>query len=316
MSLLIEHEIDSATRRRGTRRFLLLSLLIIVALVTAMLVRQGLFRHSTKLSFVADTAQDISKGQAVQIAGFRVGAVTSVSLRDDSRVVVEVEVDSGEMHLVTHDARIELRKEGLVGSAKLEIIPGPDKTRLATSESRLAFTRADGLGALANQVRDEFVPILRDIKAITGTLADPATGLPATLAQIRGTTQSLNGLLQNGDRQVGEIGGGATRVLGAAETSLGHLGRTLETTNKQLPELLDRAQRVLQHTETISAEAAASVPPALRDGSATAADVRDIVRGAKQTWPISTMVDGPGPSRIRTDSDPRAEGGGASNAGN
>lgn len=309
MSLLTQYDADARSVRRVTRRFLIIATLLALALVVAIFVRQGLLRQTVSFSFVADSAQDIAKGQAVRIAGFRVGAVTEVNLRDDGSVAVNLEVDADHARFVTHDARIELRKEGLVGSPTLEIVPGADKTRLAAAQARLAFSRADGLGALANQVRDEFVPILKDIKAITGALADPETGLPGTLARIRASSEALNALLANGNRQVEGIGGTAIRVLGKAEEDLSHLGQTLEAANKRLPGMLDRTQQVLDHVEKISAEAEASVPPALRDGSAVAADVREIVGGAKQTWPISSMIDAPAPARLRADSDPRGEAG-------
>jgi phospholipid/cholesterol/gamma-HCH transport system substrate-binding protein len=309
MSLLNQHDSDTAALSRGTRRFLFLALALALALVVAIVVRQGLFRQTANYSFVADTAQDIAKGQAVRIAGFRVGSVSEVNLKDDGKVAVTLEIDADHMRFITHDARVELRKEGLVGSATLEIVPGADKTRLAAAQARLTFSRADGLTALANQVRDEFVPILKDIKLITGTLADPEKGLPGTLAKIRESSEALNVLLANGNRQVEGIGGKAIQVLGKAEEDLGHLGQTLEAANKRLPGMLDRTQQMLDHAEKITAEAAVSVPPALRDGSAVAADVREIVGGAKQTWPIRTFVDAPAPATLKADSDPRGEAG-------
>ncbi len=309
MSLLTQYDADARSVKRVTRRFLVIAALATIALVAAIFVRQGLLRQTVSYSFVADSAQDIAKGQAVRIAGFRVGSVTEVNLRDDGSVAVSLEVDADHVRFVTHDARIELRKEGLVGSPTLEIMPGPDKTRLAAAQARLAFSRADGLGALANQVRDEFVPILKDIKVITGALADPQNGLPGTLARIRASSEALNVLLANGNRQVDGIGGGVVRVLGKAEEDLKHLGQTLEVANQRLPGMLDRTQQVLNHVEKITAEAETSVPPVLRDGSAVAADVREIVSGAKQTWPISTMIDAPGPAKLQADSDPRGEAG-------
>ena len=309
MSLLTQHDSDTDALRRGTRRFLLFAALATLALLAAIVVRQGMFRQTTNYSFVANSAQDIVKGQAVKIAGFRVGSVAAVSLKDNGQVVVTMEIDADHMRFVTHDARVELRKDGLVGSATLEIVPGPDKTRLAAAEARLAFSRADGLAALANQVRDEFIPILRDIKAITGTLADPQKGLPGTLAQIRSSSEALNALLANGNRQVEGIGSTAIRVLGKAEQDLTHLGQTLESANQRLPGMLDRTRQVLDHVEKITAEAETSVPPTLRDGSTVAADVREIVSGAKQAWPIRNFVDAPAPATLKADSDPRGEAG-------
>jgi phospholipid/cholesterol/gamma-HCH transport system substrate-binding protein len=309
MSLLIQHDSDAAALRRGIRRFLFVAVLATLALLAAIVVRQGLFRQTTSYSFVTDSAQDIAKGQAVRIAGFRVGAVADVSLKDDGQVVVTMEIDADHMRFVTYDARVELRKEGLVGSPTLEIVPGPDKTRLAASQARLAFSRAEGLGALANQVRDEFIPILKDIKLITGALADPQKGLPGTLAQVRASSQALNTLLASGNSQVHLIGGGATRVLGKAEEDLSQLGQTLAATNARLPGLIDRTQQVLDHVEKITAEAEISVPPALREGNAAASDVREIVSGARQAWPIRNFVNAPAPAKLKLDSDLRGEAG-------
>lgn len=311
MSLLTQYDADAAALRRGIRLFLLFAVLATLAVAAAIVVRQGLFRQSTSFSFVADSAQDIVKGQPVRIAGFRVGAVADVSLKDDGKVLVAMDIDADHMRFVTQDARVELRKDGLVGSAALEIVPGPDKTRLAAAQARLEFSRADGLTALANQVRDEFVPILKDIKAITGALADPQKGLPGTLAQIRASSEALNALLANGNRQVDTIGNTAIRVLGKAEEDLTHLGQTLQTANQRLPGMIDRTQQVLDHVEKIAAEAETSVPPALRDGSAVAADVREIVSGAKQSWPIRNFIDAPAPATLKADSDLRGEAGGA-----
>lgn len=307
MSLLTQYDADAAALRRGIRRFLLAAVLATLAVGAAIMVRQGVFRQTTSYSFVTNSAQDIIKGQAVRIAGFRVGSVADVRLKDDGQVEVNMEIDADNMRFITHDARVELRKDGLVGSATLEILPGADQSRLAPAQARLKFSRADGLAALANQVRDEFIPILKDVKAITGALADPAKGLPGTLAQIRLSSEALNALLITGKRQVDGVGSTAIRVLGKAEQDLNHLGLTLEIANQRLPGMIDRTQQVLDHVEKITAEAETSVPSTLRDGSSVVSDVREIVSGAKQTWPIRNMVDAPAPAKLKADSDPRGE---------
>jgi phospholipid/cholesterol/gamma-HCH transport system substrate-binding protein len=308
MSILIEQDSDVALLHRGTRRFLLIGLLATVLIVAAIFLRQGLFRQTAALGFVTDSAQDISKGQSVKIAGFRVGSVETVTLRADGKVEVQLEIDANYMRFVTRDAVVELHKEGLVGSAVLEIMPGPDKTRLAANEAKLAFTRADGLTAMANSLRDKILPILGDIKLITGTLADSRQGLPATLGQVREATGSLNTLLKTGNQQIGDVGQAAKHAVGHVEERLLQLDKTLTTVNSRLPALLDKAQGIVEHVEKITADAETSVPPLLHDGKAVAADVREIVTGAKTAWPIRNLIETPAPQKLRADSDPHAEG--------
>jgi phospholipid/cholesterol/gamma-HCH transport system substrate-binding protein len=308
MSILIEQDSDVALLHRGTRRFLIIGMLATALIVSAILLRQGLFRQTADLGFVTDSAQDISKGQSVKIAGFRVGSVKTVTLRADGKVEVRLEIDADYMRFVTRDAVIELRKEGLVGSAVLEVIPGPDRTKLAANDARLEFARADGLTAMALSLRDKVMPILGDVKAITGTLADPHHGLPATLAQVREVTASLNTLLQTGNTQVGDIGQAATATLGKAQQSLVQLDQTLDTVKTRLPALLDKTQRIVDHVEKVTADAETSVPPLLNDGRAAAADVREIVTGAKSATPFKNWVEPPPSTKLKADSDPRAEG--------
>jgi phospholipid/cholesterol/gamma-HCH transport system substrate-binding protein len=308
MSMLIAQDREADALRRGTRRFLLFGLLAVVAVIVAILVRQGLFRQTATLSFVTGSAQDISKGQAVRIAGFRVGSVVAVTLRPDGQVEVAMEIDADQMRFVTRDAVVELRKEALIGAATLEIVQGPDRSKLAADQARLAFSRGESLTVMASQLREQITPILKDVKTITGILADAQQGLPATLKQMRDTTGALHTLLDTGNRQVTGVGTAATRVLVKAEEDLTHVGRTLETTNNRLPALLDRTQKVVDHVEKITAEAETSVPPLLRDGAAVAGDAREIMAGARTAWPIRNLVDAPAPARLKADSDPRAEG--------
>lgn len=307
MSMLIAQDREAEALRRGTRRFLLFGLLAVIAVIAAILVRQGLFRQTATLSFVTDSAQDISKGQAVRIAGFRVGSVVAVTLRPDGKVEVGLEIDADHLRFVTRDAVVELRKEALIGAANLEIVPGPDRTKLAADQARLAFSRGESLTAMASQLREQIAPILKDVKTITGTLADSQQGLPATLRQVHEATGALHTLFDTGNRQVAGVGTVATRVLGRAEEDLTQVGRTLETTNSRLPALLDRTQKVVDHVEKITAEAETSVPPILRDGGAVASDAREIVAGAKTAWPLRNLVDAPAPAVLKADSDPRAE---------
>jgi phospholipid/cholesterol/gamma-HCH transport system substrate-binding protein len=306
--MLIDQDLNAEDLRRGTRWFLVAGLLIAVGLAATILVRQGMFRQTASLGFVANSAQDISKGQSVKIAGFRVGSVDEITLQPDGSVAVQLEIDAGYMRFVTKDATVELRKEGFVGGATLEILPGVDKTRLASDQATLQFSRAEGLTAVANSLRDKLVPVLDDIKTITATLADPQTGLSASLGKVRDTSGTLQTLLQTGNQQLGAVGKSAAITLDRAQEDLGRAGQTIETVNARLPALLTKTQDILNHVEAMAAEAKTTLPPTLKNANNTVADVNEIVSGAKNAWPIKTLLDAKEPVSPTIDSDPRAEG--------
>ncbi len=319
MSVLIEQDREAALFQRGARRFLWVGFLATLLVVVAIMFRQGWFRETVELNFVTDNAHDLSKGQQVKIAGFRVGAVQAVALQPNGEVTVRMVVDADHLRFVTTESLVELRKEGLVGAAVLEIVPGNNATagkgQPAKNGDKLTFTRADSLSAMAMELRNKINPVIDDVKTITGavahTLTDQQQGLPATLGQIRTLTASLNTLVNTGNQQAGLVGDSVRQTLDKTQGDLTRLGQTMDTFNQRLPGLLDRTQQVIEqtsgviaHVEKISAQAEVSVPPVLQNTDAIAADVREVVSGAKTTWPLRNMVDAPAPQKLKIDSEP------------
>ena len=131
MPLLTEHDGDAAALRRGSRRFLVFAALVTLVLLAAIVVRQGLFRQTTSYSFVADSAQDIAKGQAVRIAGFRVGAVAEVRLKDDGQVEVSMEIDAEDEYKAWRNAA---DPRAAIGADRLEAAGEVAFTRLIEGE--------------------------------------------------------------------------------------------------------------------------------------------------------------------------------------
>lgn len=305
--MLLEQDQDIVALRRGTRLFLWTGLVATIVIIVAILMRQGLFRQTVELGFLTNTAQDLSAGMPVKIAGFRVGSVHKVALQGDGKVSVRFHLDADHMGFVTRDAVVELRRDsGLLGTPMLEIVQGTDKKNMASEDAMLTFVRTDGLATVVGELRDRVIPVVADMKNITGGLADTRLGIQPVLAQLREVTASLNTLLATSNRQAQDVGQSVADAARQAERAISHASGTLEVVNARLPALLDKTQRVIEHVENISAEAEASLPAVMRDGAAVTTDVRDIVEGAKNRWPIREWVNVPGASILEPDSDPRA----------
>ena len=181
---------------------------------------------------------------------------------------------------------------------------------VASKSAVIGLTRA-----MAMELRNKINPVIDDVKTITGavalTLTDQQQGLPATLGQIRTLTSSLNTLVNTGNQQAGLVGESVRQTLDKTQSDLTRLGQTMDTVNQRLPGLLDRTQQVIEqtsgvigHVEKIAAQAEVSVPPVLQNTDAIAADVREVVSGAKTTWPLRNIVDAPAPQKLKIDSEP------------
>lgn len=98
------------------------------------------------------SADGISPGSDVRLAGVKVGAVTSLDLnRDTFRADVTVSLDEGVN--IPDDSSIAISSEGLLGGNFVEIVPGGSPFNLAAGDE---FTDTQGalslLGLLAKFV--------------------------------------------------------------------------------------------------------------------------------------------------------------------
>src|SRR5215467_12770078 len=80
MKAFSEHDQRFEGLERKTGLFLALAAFLVIAGFAAALVRQGAFTQTTHLHFFANSAQGITKGMAVQLFGFKIGAVDAISL--------------------------------------------------------------------------------------------------------------------------------------------------------------------------------------------------------------------------------------------
>lgn len=312
-------------RFRGLERkagvFLALAGLLVVALVIAALVRQGLFTQTSPLYFFAPSAQGIAKGMAVQLSGFRIGSVEELSLEADTTVKVRISVKSDTLRQIPQESAIKLAREGMIGSSYLEVVRGDKSARPVAGGGVLRFERDRDFAAIAESLTARLNPILEDVKRITERAQDPQGDLLLTLRHVRETTAAiaamrgdLQRLAQGAGERLDSVTGKvedildrtaltldkAGRTIDAASRSLETLGGTLETINRDLPALVLKIDRTLANVESVSADArrvstalGSELPPAIRETRALTEDAREIVDGARRAWPIRNLVPAP-----------------------
>jgi phospholipid/cholesterol/gamma-HCH transport system substrate-binding protein len=315
---------------RRTGLFVLFALLIVGALIFGVLVRQGAFTKTTPLSFLANSAQGIAKGMAVQLSGFKVGTVDSLGLQSDGAVKVKLAVLNDYMRLITRDSVARLSKEGLIGESVIEIVPGRAGSQRMQPGGSLKFERAADIGVIAQSLSEQVRPILADLKEITESIKSPEGDIHSTIHNAKLATaelaqaaaqmnrlaqqsgQQLAGVLAKADKAIAHVDqaiAAADGAIGRADAVLEHAGSTLAAVQGTLPQLmlkldrtLDKLDAVAEDAKKVTASAAEELPPAMRDARAAAEDGRAIVRGAKRAWPISSFVAEPREQALPVDS--------------
>jgi phospholipid/cholesterol/gamma-HCH transport system substrate-binding protein len=316
MKIFAEHDNRFEGLELKTGLFLLLAAFLIGAGILAALVRQGVFTQTTQLHFFANSAQGIGKGMAVQLFGFKIGAVDALNLEPNGTVKVRLLVQSEYLRLINQDSTARIAKEGLIGASIIEIVPSPGPSRPVPENGVLKYERAADFSSIAEDLSQQLRPILADLKQFAESANRPDGDIRVAIKNARQLTAEMSEvakqtarLAANADRQLsGVLAKADTAVdkvdatFNKASSTIDNLSNTLAGLDRKLPELLLKLDRTLANVEAASASAAEDLPPALRDARSLAKDGRTIVDGAKRSWPINTMLVEPREQALPLDS--------------
>ena len=198
-------------------------------------------------------------GAATQVAGFRVGQVSSVKL-DGPRVLVTFSVDK---HIHMGDrTEAAIRTKSLLGAKVLNITPrgtGQLTGPIPLDRTTPAYQLPDALGDLAKTVSGLNTDQLNEsLMTLAKTLKDTPPDLKAAAAGVARLSQSLDerdaqlrGLLENARRATGVLAGRTDQVvsliadtnallaqLRTQSAALDHFGGKISAVSKQISALI------------------------------------------------------------------------------
>jgi phospholipid/cholesterol/gamma-HCH transport system substrate-binding protein len=212
-------------RSLGVKVGILLGLSIIVAagFIVYVLYARGVFEDTQRLYLIADNAEGVNVGSSLSFAGFPIGKVRRIRLRDDGKVRISVRVPVEEAKWLRASSVFVLDVP-LVGAAKLR-----------------AYT-AD--------LKDPPLPDRAERPVLRG---DTAQEIPRLVASVRSILESLEEIVQAGSnlqqsvanaRTVTERMAGKQGVLGAVLGS--------EENARKVLTALDRANALLSRLDGVA----------------------------------------------------------------
>src|SRR5262245_15594597 len=103
--------------------FLLSAVLGVIGVIALVGYKQGVFVRHTKIYFHAADVFGITKGTSVRLFGLPVGSVSDLDISDRG-VRVELSLISDYTPRIPRTSRARLVREGYVGAATLQPVPG------------------------------------------------------------------------------------------------------------------------------------------------------------------------------------------------
>jgi phospholipid/cholesterol/gamma-HCH transport system substrate-binding protein len=285
--------------REHLRDFIAIVALIVAGLVTTAIILSsqatalpswlpflGEDRFGLKAEFATAQAVTPGQGQAVDIAGIKVGDVTRVEL-EDGHAVVSMDVDNDKASLIKDDSTLLLRPKTGLNDMVIEIDPGvseraveegeviplastlpnvnPDEFLAAFDADTQAFLKLllaggaealdpeKGRGLKLSAALRQLEPFARDIARINGLLAQRRDNVSRSIHNFSLLSQEL----ADKDEDLTAFVDSSNAVLGSFAKQEADIRAAL----RELPGTLNETNKALKSTNELAINAA----PALRD---------------------------------------------------
>jgi phospholipid/cholesterol/gamma-HCH transport system substrate-binding protein len=298
--------------------FVVVPLLGLIVVGLFMAKSEHLFEKKYRLRTSLSQSFGLEPGAPVVISGLHVGQVETVEFNDRGAIDVRLNVRQRYQSMVREDSQLAVGKSGLlVGQTQVEITSGtPTKPILPDGAMITAIEPQD-----FKQMLVEFKPAIESVKQALLRLDSLSKDIQATvqtgnrtLGNVEVATQDLPTLVASVQKTVSSVERTASsveRTAAALPDVTRSVRKTLEVVDgiagdvrgatARLPGITAAAQDAVNNLKATTANlkgVSRQASPLIRTAHATLEDVQTIVRGAKQTFPVSMMVANAGPPPV------------------
>jgi ABC-type transporter Mla subunit MlaD len=303
-------------RFRGIRSrvstFLLSAVLGFAGVLGLVAYKQGMFVQHTSVYFHAPDATGISKGMAVRLHGVPVGAVKDIQFADRG-VRVRLAINSNYIERLPRGAQARLAREGYVGAAAIQILPGTaatDRTPVAEGDE-IRFVAQKGLTDMLDEVRQQMTPALQELRRAASEMSDPGSDFRRSVSALREvieelppTTRELRTLVRDTNRSLNAVSRQAEdtlRIVGRvglqAEQSLPVITGKLATTLDSLNATSNQVRETTRANGDALRELLTQAPELVRGSNEVVRDTQELTQAARRTWLLRDYIE---PSQMRT----------------
>jgi phospholipid/cholesterol/gamma-HCH transport system substrate-binding protein len=304
--------------RRQISLFLVTAVCALIGAVLLVAYKQGAFVRHTKIYFYAEDVFGINKGMSVRLFGLPVGDVSDLRITDRG-VQVELSIISDYAPRLTKGSSARLTREGYIGAANIQLLPGSDPkgSREPVSDGDvIGYVPARGVAELVEDIRAQLAPVVAELRRTLAELNRPDGGFRKSvesasvlIQELPETNRELRRLIKSSDRTVLAVGGKADAALAATERLAtqaardlpalsGKLGAALDSINEAAAEVRDATRKNGEALHQVLEQA----PALVREGGQLVYDSQEVIGAAKASWLIRDNLEPPAMRTLPLDS--------------
>jgi ABC-type transporter Mla subunit MlaD len=255
---------------------------------------------------------------AVKLFGLPVGNVANMDISDKG-VKVELSIASDYIARIPRGSQARLVREGYIGAATIQIIPGIDQEHRAgpvAANEVIEFVRSRDVAELFDDLKKQVTPTFNDISRTITDMNRPDSDFRKSMAaahallqKLPETGQNAGKLLRDADSAVLTVGrdagvalGSVARVGAQAEEQLPLLAGKLSTTLDALSEAAVQIRDATRKNGDALHEVLTQVPALLREGGELVREGQEIAGAARNVWLIRDNVESPTMRTLPVDS--------------
>ncbi len=245
----------------------------------------------------------LEPGMPVLMAGIRIGRVREVAFDDKGTIHMAMEVYGQYRDKVRADSVASVIKSSLlVGQTQVQIVMGSKDQPMLQDGATIKVVEPRDMAEMIDEVKPVLASVQRTLLRVEEITNDVHAAVQTggqVLINVERATRELPVVVASVQRTAASVEKttGALPDLTAAVkktvTSLDRVVGDVRTVTGKLPAVTESAQEAVNNiraaTESVK-NLTRELPPLVQTANATLDDVNTIVRGAKRTFPVSSMI--------------------------
>lgn len=231
-----------------------IGLLLFVMAVYYLGSKQNLFSSTFTITSHFSDVKGLVEGNKVKYSGISVGTVSNVEIISDSTILVEMLINQKVREFIRKDSKVEIGREGLMGSKMVIIHPGSPETGSVDDYERLTSIKPVDVEEMIQEARK----IIDDGRMVSKALlemSDKINNGDGDLARLINENSITTKLSQAGDELLA-FTKNAKAITGKVNRGEGDLGRLVNDTaiTHELTFTLNHLKQMATRADSVTME--------------------------------------------------------------